>query len=201
LDTASVPANLTESHPINRQGSNRYQRASNFFRTSQVLAMEKGFEFNWQFKEVPHVGHSTSKMLYGNPELRSWTIEGTQRVYDNNDLTTMGAFNLLKPFLVVEEARIWYNPADEQSSVVHQQLWSRDDVGALYDRLPVYAEQIVRPEVWSRARDAAGLKLVFNTDAHDITIRYVVTRKKYAMSHFPATGVSGIDLFVENRSE
>src|SRR5690554_3530057 len=160
LDTASVPANFQADHPINRQGAHRYERAKKFFRSAQAMAREKGYVFNWQFQEVPGVGHSTSRMLYGNPDVRSWVTEGDQRVYNNEDLTDIGAFSLLKSFLITqpgeeEEQRVdkikWYNPRDETQPVLHQQLWRGDELTAFYDRFPAQAEDVVRSEVWSRS--------------------------------------------------
>src|SRR5690606_22769211 len=82
--------------------------------------------------------------------------------------------------------------------VVHNQLWQGSVVASYYDRLPSYAQERVRKDVWNLSQNAAGLKLVFNTNATEVIVRYVVSRKNYAMNHFPATGVSGVDLFAEN---
>ncbi|MGX5817071.1 SGNH/GDSL hydrolase family protein [Chitinophaga lutea] len=94
----------------------------------------------------------------------------------------------------------WYNPVNEKSPLLHQQLWNGAAVENYYDRLPAKGKDLVRKEVWGLSKNAAGLKLVFNTNAQDITVRYVTSRSKnsYAMPHFPATGVSGVDLFAEN---
>ncbi len=93
----------------------------------------------------------------------------------------------------------WHNPATEKYPTVHNQGWSDKEIKSFYDRLPSKMENTVRPEVWNLSRTAAGLELVFNTTAEQIIIRYVTTKKKYAMNHFPATGVSGVDLFAENK--
>jgi len=94
----------------------------------------------------------------------------------------------------------WYDPSKAGSSVVHNQLWDGKVLNSFYDRLPSVAEANTRKEVWSLSRNAAGLKLVFNTNAEEIFVRYTTTKSKdnYAMNHFPATGVSGVDLFAEN---
>ena len=100
----------------------------------------------------------------------------------------------------VKEEIKWYNPSAEKSPVLHQQLWNENTVNSFYDRLPAKAERSVRKEVWNLSRNAAGLKLIFNTNAEEIIIRYTTSRPRsgYAMNHFPATGVSGVDLFAEN---
>lgn len=92
----------------------------------------------------------------------------------------------------------WYNPANETSLTVHNQLWNGKELKSFYDRLPARAERLVRKEVWSLSENAAGLKLVFNTNAEEIIVKYVTSKKSYAMNHFAATGVSGVDLFAEN---
>lgn len=93
---------------------------------------------------------------------------------------------------------IWFNPVAEKAAVLHGQIWRAGDLSSFYDRLPARAEALVRKEVWDLSRNAAGLKLVFNTDAEEIIVRYKVSKSNYAMNHFPATGVSGVDLFAEN---
>lgn len=92
----------------------------------------------------------------------------------------------------------WWNPAQNSFPVVQQQGWNPSNLKSYYDRLPAKAEKMVRKEVWSLSRNAAGLKIIFNSNAQDITVRYVLTKKNYAMDHFPATGVSGVDLYAKN---
>lgn len=94
----------------------------------------------------------------------------------------------------------WYNPAKEAFLTVHNQLWNNKEIKNYYDRLLAKAQQQVRKEVWALSGNAAGLKLVFNTNAQEIVVRYTTSKSKssYAMSHFPATGVSGLDLYAEN---
>ncbi len=99
-----------------------------------------------------------------------------------------------------KEIITWYNPAKELFKTVHNQIWTGSEINSFYDRLPVKAKVIVRKEVWDLSENAAGLKLVFNTNAQKIIIRYTTTKNKinYFMNHFPATGASGVDLFAEN---
>lgn len=97
-----------------------------------------------------------------------------------------------------DEKTQWWNPAQQNFHVLEGQVWP-NEVKNPYDRFPARAEKSVRKEVWQLSRNAAGLKLRFKTDARSITIRYKVENKNYAMNHFPATGVSGIDLYSLNR--
>lgn len=106
---------------------------------------------------------------------------------------------IIKPSLAQKEQGIvWHNPAKQSFRVVHNQIWSGKDISSFYDRLPAKAKKNIRKEVWDLSKNSAGLKLIFNTNAKEIIVRYTTQSKKYAMSHFPATGVSGLDLFSEN---
>jgi hypothetical protein len=66
----------------------------------------------------------------------------------------------------------------------------------IYDRLPAEAEGTVRPPVWNLALDSAGLRYRFVTDADTIHARWKLRKANLALPHMPATGVSGLDLYV-----
>jgi lysophospholipase L1-like esterase len=85
----------------------------------------------------------------------------------------------------------WYRVADWG---VEGQAWS--DVARTYDRLPRRAEGIVREKVWELSRQSAGMSCRFVTDAQEIRVRYVLLSQRIALAHMPATGVSGVDLYV-----
>jgi lysophospholipase L1-like esterase len=70
------------------------------------------------------------------------------------------------------------------------------DVKAPYDRLPALAEGKVRDAVWNLSRNSAGLCVRFRTASPAIHCRWTNTSAKLAMPHMPATGVSGVDLYV-----
>jgi len=65
-----------------------------------------------------------------------------------------------------------------------------------YDRLPARAETMVRPPVWSLSHDSAGIVARFHSDSTAIDVRWTLRKAKLAMTHMPATGVSGVDLYV-----
>jgi hypothetical protein len=69
---------------------------------------------------------------------------------------------------------------------------------AAYDRLPGKAEGVVRAPVWNLSRHSAGLCVRFVTDATTISARWTLTSATLAMVHMPATGVSGLDLYVRD---
>jgi lysophospholipase L1-like esterase len=67
-----------------------------------------------------------------------------------------------------------------------------------FDRLPAKAKNLVRPAVWNLSRHSAGMLCRFETDATTIHTRYELLSASVAMAHMPATGVSGIDLYVRD---
>lgn len=92
---------------------------------------------------------------------------------------------------------------DEERNVLHYDLldlglegqgWS--ELAAPYDRLPARAEALVRPPVWALSRDSSGLAVRFVSDARTLRMRWVLNSPDLDMVHMPATGVSGVDLYV-----
>lgn len=99
--------------------------------------------------------------------------------------------------LQAQEDLRWINPLESpEGNVVHGQGWS----GLDYHRLPDDAENKVRKAVWNLSRHAAGVKLKFNTNAEEIKVRYVVSGRQ-SMPHMPATGVSGLDLYIHDQKD
>jgi hypothetical protein len=86
---------------------------------------------------------------------------------------------------------LWY---DVQLLTIEGQGWQ--DTAARYDRLPAKAEGKVRTEVWNLGRQSAGIAIRFVTDSPAIHARWTLTSASLAMPHMPATGVSGLDLYV-----
>ena len=70
------------------------------------------------------------------------------------------------------------------------------DLKQPYDRLPAKAEGVVRAEVWALGQDSAGMLVRFTTDATELRARWTLRKKSLALPHMPATGVSGLDLYV-----
>jgi lysophospholipase L1-like esterase len=88
---------------------------------------------------------------------------------------------------------LWYNA---RQLTVEGQGWT--DTKDPWDRLPARAEKIVRGPVWGLSRSSAGIAARFVTDARSIRARWTLTSANLAMNHMPATGVSGLDLYVRN---
>ncbi len=72
------------------------------------------------------------------------------------------------------------------------------DTAHPFDRLPARAQTIVRGPVWSLSRDSAGMVVRFSSSAPRIAARWKVRRERLALPHMPATGVSGLDLYVRS---
>ncbi|MBP89007.1 MAG: hypothetical protein CMJ64_20220 [Planctomycetaceae bacterium] len=87
---------------------------------------------------------------------------------------------------------LWY---DVELLNVEGRGWS--ETKATYDRLPAKAEGVVRPPVWSLSHHSAGIAVRFKTDATKIHAKWSLISSSLAMPHMPATGVSGLDLYVK----
>jgi hypothetical protein len=70
-----------------------------------------------------------------------------------------------------------------------------------YDRWPGRAEKVVRGVVWRLGEDSAGLAVRFVTDATAISVQWTLRRERLAMPHMPASGVSGVDLYVKDKDK
>lgn len=77
---------------------------------------------------------------------------------------------------------------------VEGQGWA--DTQYPFDRLPARAESIVRKPVWDLSHHSAGLLVRFVTDSATIHARWSLRNERLALPHMPATGVSGLDLYV-----
>jgi lysophospholipase L1-like esterase len=89
----------------------------------------------------------------------------------------------------------WCDPAAVGFPMIEGQAWPKE-LGSPYDRFPARASQTLNPNVWNISHSSAGLYCKFKTDAAEIVVRYTVQGKgSFAMSHMPATGVSGVDLY------
>jgi hypothetical protein len=72
------------------------------------------------------------------------------------------------------------------------------DTATPYDRMPPRAEGVVPDAVWSLSQCSAGLCARFVTDASSIHVRWTLRTSRLSMDHMPATGVSGVDLYVND---
>ena len=94
---------------------------------------------------------------------------------------------------ILKEEIDWYNVKDIG---VEGKGWT--NTKRYFDRLPSKAEGVVRDPVWNLSRHSAGMCMRFITDSPNIYVRYKLHLETLEMSHMPATGVSGIDLYADN---
>ncbi len=90
---------------------------------------------------------------------------------------------------------LWY---DADLLGVEGRAW--DNRKAKFDRLPAKAEGVVRGAVWSLSHHSAGMAVRFKTNATTIHAKWSLTSSGLAMPHMPATGVSGLDLYVKTEA-
>lgn len=92
-----------------------------------------------------------------------------------------------------ESARpLWW--IDAATLGLEGQGWGNESVP--FTRLPDRAEALVPPRVWDLSRDSSGLVVHFTSDSPTLTARWSLRRPELAMRHMPASGVSGLDLYV-----
>jgi len=97
----------------------------------------------------------------------------------------------LRPKL--EGGLAWYDVCDWG---VEGKGWA--DAERPFDRLPAKAKGVVRNAVWNLSRHSAGMCARFRSDATVIRTRYTLLSERLDMSHMPATGVSGLDLYARD---
>lgn len=104
-------------------------------------------------------------------------------------------FTLLLTFLpsTARAAITWHDAA---TLTVEGRGWPMPD--SPFQRLPSHARETVPPAVWDLSRSSAGITVRFTTRADRIDLRWSLTSPSLAMPHMPATGVSGIDLYLRN---
>jgi hypothetical protein len=89
----------------------------------------------------------------------------------------------------------WY---DVQHLNVEGKGWT--GTKAFFDRLPGKAEGVVPNSVWGLSRHSTGLCVRFTTASPALHCRWMLTSDRLAMPHMPATGVSGVDLYVKTEN-
>lgn len=84
----------------------------------------------------------------------------------------------------------WY---DLRAFGIEGQGWA--DTEQPFDRWPLWARGVLRDPVWELGQRCAGLRARFVTDATSLAAQWTVRRSELALSHMPATGASGLDLY------
>ena len=117
-----------------------------------------------------------------------------------NTKILIGAFGLGASHSLFSQKKIIFKKEidwfDAKDIGVEGKGWT--DTKRYFDRLPSKAEGIVRNPVWNLSRHSAGMCLRFETDSPNIYVRYKLYSERLSMTHMPATGVSGVDLYAED---
>jgi lysophospholipase L1-like esterase len=90
---------------------------------------------------------------------------------------------------------LWYDCKDIG---VEGKGWA--ETNSFYDRLPGKAEKAVPEKDWRLSHHSAGMYVQFSSNSETIQVRWTLSSADLAMPHMPATGVSGVDLYVRNKS-
>lgn len=100
--------------------------------------------------------------------------------------------------LFAEEPKVeivWHDVSDWG---VEGRAFGEEERFNYFDRFPVSAKKTVRARVWELSETATGMLARFETDASEIWVRYEMRGKQLGMPHFPATGMSGVDLYARD---
>ncbi len=131
--------------------------------------------------------------------LSSVSIVFATQQSDGEDVGTQKTNQILidkqKATLRSGDPTLWY---DIRELGIEGQGWP--DTEHPYDRLPACAKGVVREEVWDLGQQSAGLYARFVSDATKIKARWTLRSERLASEHMPATGVSGLDLYVRQES-
>jgi hypothetical protein len=90
-----------------------------------------------------------------------------------------------------QDGIVWY---DIRQFGVLGQGWPES--AAPFHRLPPQAQALVRPVVWDLSLHSAGLNVRFASDTEKMLARWHL-RNDFIMPHMPATGISGLDLYIQ----
>ncbi len=74
-----------------------------------------------------------------------------------------------------------------------------EDTDRYFDRLPRRAKDIVRKPVWNLSRNSSGMSVRFESNSGTIWCRWKLSHKSLSKPHMPATGVSGVDLYAQDK--
>ncbi len=99
------------------------------------------------------------------------------------------------PFLVRGAGEPSLRWLDVRDLGVEGRGWTTTE--AFFDRLPITAKGNVPESVWNLGHHSAGEAVRFVSDASTLQVRWELTSASLAMPHMPATGVSGVDLYVK----
>jgi lysophospholipase L1-like esterase len=103
------------------------------------------------------------------------------------------AVSFAQPAARDEKGVVWH---DIRTLTIEGRGWPENQLQSAFDRLPAKAEGKVRAAVWGLSHDSAGICVRFAADSPSIHCRWTLRKTNLALPHMPATGVSGVDLYV-----
>jgi hypothetical protein len=106
---------------------------------------------------------------------------------------TARAADALDPSTAKSDGKVLFY--DIRALGIEGQGWTT--TAAPFDRLPSKAEAVVTKSVWGLSHDSSGMCVRFVTDSPTLSARWSLNKANLAMTHMPATGVSGLDLYVK----
>ena len=71
---------------------------------------------------------------------------------------------------------------------------------AYYDRLPSNVTDRVNGGVRGMKNHTSGMQFRFSTNSRNLHFKWIPVRGNLAMHHMPSTGVSGIDVYAQDKS-
>jgi hypothetical protein len=105
-------------------------------------------------------------------------------------------FWLIVPVALIAQEKEGSRPwIDTAKLTVEGKGWQNTQLP--FDRLPAKAESLVRKPLWNLSHNTAGVSIRFVSDATTLKVRWKLQSSDLAMPHMPATGVSGLDLYVK----
>ena len=123
----------------------------------------------------------------------------SRRAFATRTLSGILSFSLFPNLFAQKQKKLkaedidWHNVEDWG---IEGKGWK--DTKRYFDRLPTKAEGSVRDVVWNLSRHSAGMCAHFKSDSPDLYVRYELLSERLDMSHMPASGVSGLDLYGQN---
>lgn len=72
------------------------------------------------------------------------------------------------------------------------------DTATSFERLPARARAVLSPQMWLHGQHTAGLYVGFSSNSTALRARWSLRGGALAMHHMPASGVSGLDLYVKS---
>lgn len=124
-----------------------------------------------------------------------FTIELSRMFFTRNLL--MMSFLLSLFSTSFPQSTVWVNA---EKLTVEGRGWTTG-ITSFYDRLPAKAEKMVPAKVWELSHLSAGILVRFKTASPEINVRWKLLNEMLSMPHMPATGVSGVDLYILKNKE